>query len=182
MKKTIGIFGVILLFSIFITLGGCDHRTEKKKLVHKDIYKVVAQTLWDRYQLRYFGTLESGSKEFYDKIGMYFRILRVLNKDEGREILINSVEELLKEINSDPKLKPYLSVFPFDINNVEIKIFSYYPDVRPAYYPDTGVFAAAKGKIRFSSFSQEQKSGYYTNEEETYEEALKIVNSTESKE
>lgn len=175
--KKITIFGLLgVMLFLYIVLGGCDNRTEDTKMVHKAVYN-VARTLNNRYQLHYIGLSEAGDKEHYKKIGLDFEMFRIISKDEGRKILIDCVEELLKEINSNPQLQPYLQPSPFTVANIEIAIFVRHPDGKAAYHPDLGILTVRGGIIRYSTDIPEMrhKFGFYTEEKESYEDALKIV-------
>lgn len=178
MKKSY-IFGLMcLMFLLYIALGGCDDRSEDEKMVHKAIY-TTAKTLNDRYQLHYMGIVEAGDKEHYKKIGLFFELMRIINKEEGRKIIVNCAQELLKEINSNPNLLPYLLPSPFPVENIELAIYIRHPDGQSVYHPDLAVISLRKGVIRYSTDTPEmrRKLGFYTEEKETYEEALKILKS-----
>lgn len=179
MKKSIIFLFIILVLIIFSLSSGCDHRSEKQIIAHKVIYK-TAKILLERHQLKYIGMLEEGDANFYKRIGIHFQILRVLDKDEGRKILMDSIEVLLNEINSDLNLKPYLNEYPFTVNNIEIEIFTYFPDAKFAYYPNIGIFSLNRGQIKFLSLPAEKSYGYASREVETYEEALKIIKTKDS--
>jgi hypothetical protein len=59
----------------------------------------VSRKMEERYQLHYAGMLEGGDEKHYNEVGMYFQIFRTITKDEGRTMLVESVEELLNELN-----------------------------------------------------------------------------------
>jgi hypothetical protein len=182
MKKIIGFGLLCLMFCLHITLGGCDGRSEKAKMAHKAVYNAV-KTLNNRNQLHYIGIVEAADKQHYKKIGLEFELFRVVSKDEARKILIDSAEELLKEINSSPQLQPYLQPSPFTIANIEISIYIRHPDGNLVYHPDLGILSLRRGIIRYSTDTPEMrhKYGFYTEEKESYEDALKIVQSQKDK-
>src|SRR5205085_1771860 len=99
----------------------------------------------NRHQLYYIGLSEAGDKTHYKEIGLYFELLRIVNKDEARKIVIDCAEELLKEINSNPQLQPYLQPSPFTVTNIEIFINIRHPDGKIAYYPDLGILSLSGG-------------------------------------
>ncbi|MBA2726769.1 MAG: hypothetical protein H0U49_01165 [Parachlamydiaceae bacterium] len=144
--------------------------------MHKTINHVV-KTIQNRSQLHFIGFGESGNKTHYYKVSLSFNIFRVLTKDEGRKLLITCKEELLSAINLNTKLLPYLQPSPFTQANVEIFIFSYHPDGKSTYYPEIGVFSAWNGIIKFETDAPGMKAGFFTEETESYEDALEIVHS-----
>lgn len=133
------------------------------------------KTLEHRYMMNSMGYSEQGDERHYNKIGLQFQIFRPLSKDEGRKILIDSAEELLTAINTTPEMLSFLEPSPFTYLNVEIVIFTYHSNGQSTYYPDIAVFADRRGIIRFATEREDMKYDYYTEEEETFEEALKIV-------
>jgi hypothetical protein len=176
MKKIIGVLGLMLF--LFIVLKGCDNRTEDAKMVHRAMYN-VSRKMEERYQLHYAGMVEGGDEKHYNEVGMYFQIFRTITKDEGRTMLVESVEELLNKLNSNPQLEPYLQPYPFTMDNIEMVICVYHPDKTKAYHPDIVTFSLANGTIRYVTDSPESQYKYkhYTEERESYEEASKIVHS-----
>ncbi len=165
-----------LLCSILLFFVQCDSRSERAKLAHQAMYN-AASTLENRYQMKFIGWSEGADEVHYKRMGLNFQVFRVLSKSEGRKMLIDSVNELLKEINTLSELQSFLNPAPFSPLNVEIHIFDYQPDGKDVYYPNIVAFTAYKGNLRYKTKIPENEFGYYTKESETYEEALSIVNS-----
>ena len=172
MKKT---FLILLSVSfVFVAVKACDNRSEKAKIAHPIMFKVI-DLLENRYHLRYAGREESSDKGAYKTIGLLFNKFGKMSKDEGRKTIIDCVNVLLNEINSDPKLQPFLINKPFTINNVRIVIVVFTSEGKDIFYPDIRVFSAFGGKINYSTKSPDHKYNYYTREEETFEEAMRII-------
>jgi len=176
MKKKYSLNFCILL--LLVALCGCDSRTEDVKIMHNTVENVV-KTLENRYQIQKMGFGEGGDKKFYKSISLSFIVLRVLSKNEGRKMLIRCAEELLKAINSNEQLLPYLLPSPFSITNIEMTLFIYHPDGKEALYPNISIFTVRNGKVMYKTDTPELKNkyGYFTEEEESYDEAVKIVQS-----
>lgn len=155
---------------------GCERASVKSKLAHHAMAK-VAKTLNQRYQLKFIGFSERAESNLYREIGLRLQISRVLSKEEGRAILIDSVKELLYELNGNPDLQEYLEPFPFTPDNVNIAIFVQLADGKTVYYPNILIFSLQDGKIEYDTKIPEKEFGYYTEEKETWEEALQIVRS-----
>jgi hypothetical protein len=154
--------------------NGTDNRRIEVKMTYKAVQE-TAKILKERYQLRYVGIAESGGKDYYTLIGTRFQLFRIVSKEEGRKILVDSTEELLKNINSNPALLPHLKPSPFTDKNVQVVVFVYQKDGGDNYHPDITVLSMMEGEIEYRTKSPEKKYGYYTVEKETYEEAKKIV-------
>src|ERR1700733_11727937 len=172
MKRLFFIF--CILFFVIFAMTRCDSRKEDEIIAHRLMYRVI-DVLESRYQLHYIGRSEAGDKTGYKKIGLLFNKFGKLSKDEGRKVTIDCMNVLLNEINSDPKLQPFLINKPFTFFNVEIMIIVFTSEGKDIFYPDIRVFSAFGGKIQYFTKSPDHKYNYYTREEETFEEAVRII-------
>lgn len=170
----------ILLILVLGFLFGCDRRTEDEKIAHRVIQRAKV-ILKMRYNLYYSGIYESGDLNGYSEIGLTFRHLGKITKDEGRKMLIDCVNTLLHEINSDPELQPYLLKKPFLPSDVWITIFPVLSDGTPIFYPDIRVFSSVRGKISYDTKSPDKEYGYFTEEKESFDEALRILEEQDKK-
>jgi hypothetical protein len=168
-----------LLFICFILLfaiTNCDRLKEDEIVARRIIYR-VSDTLASHYQLRYVGYSEAGDAKGFSKIGLRFNKFGRLSKEEGRKMIVDCLNVLLTDINSEPEIQQFLINKPFTIANVEIGIVILTNEGKNIFYPDVCVFSAFGGKIYYSTNSSDHESGYYTRESETFEEAVKIVES-----
>lgn len=175
MKKFIWL--ALLLIILILAFRGCDDRSENDKMIENIFYN-TSKVLKDRYHIHEMSSRTSGivgTPYYFEVLGLGFSSYRVLSKDEGRKMLIDCAETLLKEINSNLNLLPFLKPSPFTINNVEIAIYDYQPDGQLAYYPDILIFAFRDGEITYRTKVPEHQFGYHTEEIETYEEAKRII-------
>ena len=163
-----------IYFILLFVVTSCSSSKEDEIVAHRLVYR-VSDVLESRYQLRYVGYSEAGDKSGFTKIGLHFDRFGKLSKEEGRKVIVDCINVLLNEINSDTKLQPYLINKPFTVSNVDIVIIVFTSDQKSVFYPDINVFSTMKGKINYSTKSPDQKFGHYTEEEETFEEALQIV-------
>jgi hypothetical protein len=169
MKK---LFFICVCFLFAIT--NCETLKEDEIIARKIMYR-VSNVLESRYQLRYAGYSEAGDKTGYTKMGLIFNRFGKMSKDEGRKMMVDCMNEFLKEINSDPKMQPFLITKPFTALNVSVVVFIYTDDRKNVFYPDIMIFGATRGKIQYLTKTPEIKFGYYTDEEESFEEAVQIV-------
>lgn len=179
MKKMIGIFCLICF--LYFIFWNHDDRSEEEKMAHEAVYNTIA-TLKSRYPLHYIGLSESGDTDYYHTIGLSFQLLQIISKEDGRKMLVDCVEELLKEINSNPKLLPYLNPSPFTAASVTVAIYVYHKNGTDPSYPNIGIFSVRDGIVEYITQTPETRAKYqyYTTEKESYEEALKIVRSQTS--
>jgi hypothetical protein len=110
------------------------------------------------------------------KIFLAFQIRRPLNRDESRRILIDASEELLKTVNENTILRPYLRDFPFTTKNIEVVVFSSDSDGTKVYDPFiTASSVFESDEIVFLTADPQQTYGYKNEYMEDYQEALEIV-------
>jgi hypothetical protein len=176
--KKIFLFIFLIFFSFFVAKA-CNSSSESSKAVHTVMSK-VARLLEARYQFRTVGTVEFGYKGNYSLIGLYFAKVNPMSKEEGREIIVDCVNTLLNAINSDPQIQPFLKKIPFTASDIKIKIFIFTAEGKDVFYPEIQVFSATNGKIYYST-NAPNHNGYYTEESETFEEAVKIVEESQNK-
>ena len=99
---------------------------------------------------------------------------KVLSKDECRELIVECVEQYLKDINADTDLKQYLSQSPFTYNNLRIIIFMTRSNGSDIPYPDICIVSLDKGFVIYDAHDPDDINRYKSTEE-SYEEALKMV-------
>lgn len=127
------------------------------------------------YKLYYYG----GGGEFLkrvDRINLSFNSIQSLNIAESRILIINCTEELLKRINADKDIKPYLSHYPFTETGTDLSISFYQENRERVSAKFVAMVFTANGNIYYSSYNHNKKK-LIDLHEESYQEALKIVNS-----
>ena len=160
-------------------MSGCDKTSKSDEFSEQDKAKIhllyrMIRRLGDRHELHYTGRSGSSDNGIYKKLGLSFQIFKTLSKDEGRKLLIDCSQEFLKEIHSDPAMQDYIPL-EFTASNIEMIICAAQSDGQTVFYPDIRIFALSKGTVQYLTKSPEQEYGFFTREEETFEEALHIV-------
>lgn len=102
-----------------------------------------------------------------------------LTQSKARKLIVECVEDFLSTINEDEQLKPYLKVYPFTIENIELRIFCYTPDKNRIFDPYIGVVSCLRGIINYDTNDPLDPYKYKANLEESYEEALSILKKQE---
>ena len=110
---------------------------------------------------------------------MGFNFYKVVDIETTRQLLFDSVQEYLSAINSNERIRPYLHNYPFTAQNVEIVIYFYNPDGSKVPPGKINIAAANQGEVVYYIDSTENHT-IKPIHEETYEEALKLVNNETS--
>jgi hypothetical protein len=111
-------------------------------------------------------------------ISMTFAYGKVLSLNHARELMVESIQILLKLINSNPDNKQYFEHFPAPVEIIVISILSEPCPTDPECVEAVSIL---KGKIYYDvNHPIPHIAPYLTLKEESFEEALKIVESRSS--
>ena len=112
------------------------------------------------------------------KLGFRLRSTKKLNLEEARILYVDCVATLLKEVNENEKIRPYLIKYPFTYENTDVLLS--FDDGNISLPPYIALMYQAKGKVYYRHYKKETASyeGCHT---ETFEGAVKIVEETTGK-
>ena len=149
---------------------------ESSKIAFR-VARKIGNRFEKKYGLYFAGISEAASKGKYDYIGFELFSYRLLTKDEGRVLLLKCAEDVLRAINSCPKLKPHLKDYPFTGDNIIVNIYVQPRKNPDVYHPNVAVFSFYNEKLFYTSYFSKSKRNWsdYKEEVETYEEAKEIV-------
>ena len=197
--------GILLVPLIFYSLQLKLHSEESKPPEYlkyvDEIIKDFSKDMEKKYQLHCYGDGGSMPNDVAE-IGVFFISYQKSTVENARKMEVNAIQELVRRINDHEKIRPYLREYPFNQNRVDVSIsFRTETDNRPLDGSVALVFLA-KNKIFYKTAEMKMsepvpltrinKNNEWTKElipgklqeelvpllEETYEEALKIVQTT----
>lgn len=169
-----------LLLSLFLIISSCSTPSEllpyhpasadaaADAVTFKTALKIREET-----GLTLIGTGGGGSLEQLRKLNMCFQQKGELSVKQARKLIVYCVNEYLSAINSNEKLKPYLTHSPFTPADIEIKIFIFKKDQTDVDEGVLSVVSEMGGKIKYRPQLEGLGLGIY--QEETFEEAVKIL-------
>ena len=195
---------IVVLFSIV----GIGNSMNAKETESPDYLKYVdeiidgfVKDMKKKYNLNCYGSGGSMPTDV-EKVNVLFTFYRKSTVDDARKMEVNAVQDLLQRINTHAKIRPYLREYPFGTDRVGVTIsFRTKTDGHPLDGSVALVFLV-KNKIFYHAAEiqmQEPTPLTYMNEknevvkeligggprekliplmEETYEEALQIVETT----
>jgi hypothetical protein len=123
------------------------------------------------------GISEEGPDGKYKCIGLKLSYDKVINKDEGRVLLVNCVQYVLDSFNSHPEFQQYMANVPFKRENIGVTIFIQPPKSWDVFHPDIVVFSFFNDTLWYKTNSPDNPFGYFSIEEESFKEAKRIVES-----
>lgn len=141
---------------------------EPDAIVHQIMDDTIA-TIKRRYNASPCGIGMNGKFEYLE---ISFEINEKLSRDKIRNILLDSGEEFLKNINDSEKVRPYLKDYPFTHKNIGIALFISDKDNRDLFDPDICCASFERGIFEYHTTAKENTFQYKDTFEETFEEAL----------
>ncbi len=152
--------------------------TESDRLVEHIISECVNK-LSRKHHLFPIMTTGSLPGGIVKEIGAGFEVRKILTKDQAREIIVSCVEEFLNAVNTNEELKPYLKEYPFEPKNIYVMLCIYDKKTKPVYHPFIGTASSLKGNIYYRTDDPDKKNQYKAEYEESFEEALRLVETGE---
>jgi hypothetical protein len=148
--------------------------SENKKLIHS-AGKFARKKISAKNKMQYLsgsGMMENGKMRM---TSLSFSIPKPLTKNDARRLIVACVQEYLQIINQDEEVRPALQHFPFKVENVELTIYSKLPDGRAMGDPFIGDVSCINKQIYYNTNNPANEYRYKFREEESFEEALKIL-------
>lgn len=166
-------YGIILAVTFFII--GCSsfgHLEPDYEKIADNITEKTAKKLKEQKNLSLVGI---GGKMMNDiqAMDMSFEFYQEIDLIQARKLIVCVIYEYLSDINSSKELKPYLHEYPFTAKNIEIRIWIYNSDKSRLPAENIYYISSINGMLEYYIRSEPHQPVY----EETYEDALKIVNS-----
>ena len=126
-----------------------------------------------KHHLSYFGG-GGGFLHNVENITIEFVSHSIADVEQARSLLLSCSEELLKRVNADETIRPYLNHYPFTAKDISIGIC--YFDRNGTWVKSKCIASAsvAEGPIYYTIFDEEANN-LKTFHKESYQEALKIV-------
>ncbi len=147
-----------------------DLRVSEKQKLANEVRRKVAKQMKQEANLRPCGTMGQMMNEI-EVLGLSFFYFQPVDIAEGRKLAVQAVEAMLKEINQEPRIRPYLVRYPFQPRNVQITIHLRNPDNSEPPQEALQVVRASEGMLRYK-IDDSTRNGLITIYKETYQEAL----------
>lgn len=176
LSLVITVFASIIFFSFFF-LNTSSLKQEEIPKVDVTIGRMLKRTVCElkkKYKLSIAGVGGSARDGKETTIEVSFGLDQVLTKEKCRELMVDSAEQLLIQINSDAVLKPHLIHFPFTCNDIVVRFFMRRPDRSDIPYPDISTMSLRNGVVYYDVDDPVIRYKY-SSIEEPFEEAVRIV-------
>lgn len=165
--KLVAIASLICLQSFF---NSCSNLTQEDRLCY-DTINASAKRM-KKFDLCLIGRgVRIPSK--INGLEAHYTLTGKFSIDEVRPIIVNAVEDMLYEVNSNEEIRPYLTNYPLTNENIEIIIGFRGNDTNQFIEPYISSVNNVNGRIFYNSKNPETGLPY-TFYSETYSEALRI--------
>ncbi|NGX41646.1 MAG: hypothetical protein KR126chlam4_01489 [Candidatus Anoxychlamydiales bacterium] len=158
-----------------------DYYTKGETFIKNEVSKFVKQNdlILNAYGINIDN--DSSSPEWNAIHDFYFTFysLEKVNLQQARKVLINCIENLLNEINNNKELGNYLYTVPFTYKNLDLGIFFFNKKGRPRN--ENYIYTCAIDEDTIYYKIAYPNGTFKRIHEETYDEALKIVEREQSK-
>ena len=160
---------LFLSFSFFKSKKTRDYEDMANEISAK-----VAKKLVNKHQMDWIGEGGGMMGSVY-MIGLSFQIHHPMDQAEARARIVDCVEELLAAVNANEEIRPFLKNYPFTTKNVEVAIFTNYPDGKEVFDPYIRIVSVDQcDSITFRT-KEPNKSSYKHRYHEPYSEALTML-------
>jgi hypothetical protein len=167
---------IFLIFASFISCSYIHPNISEAEKTVDLLIEELEQRLTQKYHLEAIGVSVSMPRGIVKKLGIDFQIQGPISKENLRSIIFNSTRDFVSYVNLNKKITPFLEESPFAIKNVEIHFFVMRSDGYEVEHPHIGTAGIRNGKIEYLTFTIVNNIPKdVTEERETYEEAVKIL-------
>lgn len=178
-KKYVLLFLILTIISYFIESRTNNYnKTGTEFLKNSKKFEKAHNIFLSTYGLNLDETIETPERDSIHRFDVMFTSLERLKLNDSRTKIIHCVEDYLKIINNNKKLKRFLCEYPFTQNGLHFNLFFYDENTEPK---DTKYIHSCTLSENIIYYKIAYPNGTFACiHRETYEEALKIVEGEKS--
>lgn len=170
------IISSLLFWFIFAGFtASCNHQeyhlSRGEQLVNSILAK-TAKMIKDKYNLKPCGSGASMPGGPIRELALCFDTKYPLTKEMLRELVIQTANELLNQVNDNREIQGFLKEFPFTIKNVQIIIYNHDKNGKSLMDPAISNAQILQGTLSYSTIDPQDTFRYKNEFVETYQEAL----------
>jgi hypothetical protein len=176
MKTTFALLITLLMFTGFVMQSKQQayHPSKGEQLINSTLAK-AAKIIKEKYNIKPSGVGVAMPGGPIQEVTLCFDTKYSYSKDQLRELLIKSMEELLNQVNKNKEIQEFLKEKPFTIKNIQIIIYNHDERGREVYDPEISTAEISQGILTYQTVDLTDTFKYKNEFEETYEDALKAI-------
>ena len=175
MRYTILLTIFLLIFTGFVMKNKQQYYASRGEQLVNSILANTAKMIKDKYLLRPCGEGVAMPGGPIQELTLCFDTKHPYNKEQLREVLIKSAQELLKQVNENNEIQEFLKEHPFNLRNIQIIIYNSDKDGREVYDPGISTAEISQGILTYQTVDATDTFKYKKETEESYEDALKAL-------
>jgi hypothetical protein len=185
MKKMRHLFYIFLLtITSFFTMSMHKANPSSKNIGKPECWRdtircEIIEKYTEKYNLEVSAVFGDIIRGVMHDVGVIFRRYQITSKAKARQIIVECVQDFLEKINSCEELQPYLLDRPFTVKNIDILLAILNPDETEVAYPKICIANTRGNKIIYKTSNPEYPYNYIE-EEESFENAVKLVKTAKS--
>ncbi len=177
------LFAFVIFSSFFLdkkNMTKNEYIPARYVVISDEITNKTAKILSKRHKMNFLGA-GGGLAGCVNILSLSFQIIGPKEKEELREILIDSVETFLSFLNSNEELRQHLSHYPFTSKGIEIEVFIMDPSNRPIKDPNISIASTQGKSLIYMTFDSDDSYNFKSTVQEDYLEAKRKVESLHAK-
>ncbi|HEY4831659.1 MAG TPA: hypothetical protein VIH61_03765 [Waddliaceae bacterium] len=141
------------------------------------MYQIIAQHEKVQKRKYNFDLIGSGGgiPDYVTNFSLHYVSTNQVDMLKTRKMFVNNVEDLLQLINSNEQIRPYLSNYPFTINNLEFRISFQDRFGKRQEPPYVALVSLINERIFYSFYDLSTRQFIGKDYSEPYSEARKMV-------
>lgn len=175
MRATIVLI-ILIIFTGFIMISNKqEHHPSKREQLVNSILAETAKIIEKKYNIKPCGVGAAMPGGPIQELTLCFDTKSIYTKEQLRESLVISAQELLRQVNEKNAIQEFLKERPFTIKNIQIIIYNHDKNGKEVYDPNISGAQVAQGILTFRTVDKSDTFRFKDQFEESYEEALKAL-------
>jgi len=162
----------MFVFFFCIQHGECLSNPEK---IYSQASLRAATTLEHEFGIHNCG-MSGKANQSVELIRLNFIVNHELDQDSARKLIVPIVDRFIAILNADKQLRPHMSRYPFNDDNVELTLYFKSKEGETVYHPNMHMVALKRGNFKYATLDKKDPYPYEEVIYETFTEAKKKVN------
>lgn len=181
LRTIIAILFLLIFTGFIMSSKQPNYQLSKGEQLVNSVLSKTAKIIKSKYDLKPSGEGAAMPGGPIQELALCFDTKNPHTKEQLRELLIKTAQELLNHINENKEIQEFIKEPPFTIKNIQIIIYNHDTNGRSLRDPEISNAQILQGILSYSTIDPEDSFKYKNEYEESYEEALKALSILENK-
>lgn len=171
---------LLILFCGFLTIGFSmdQHMLNELGDKHKIIYGAInsaGKSLSAKHRMRQMGNGVGAMDKLWLASLDFENHDLLMTEQEARCLIVSCVNEFIEALNNSRELRPFLKVYPFTAENIELAVYNCGSAQQDAIHPFISIVSMSRGKITYFTRNKDKPIRFESEKYETFAEAVAIL-------